>query len=633
MATPEQLQSQSISWANDLVTQSKALNEAAQQAIQAIDTGSIDYSIPLAQAFKEPDRITRPELHSVAIETPDEPQRPGDFQEVSPLDVGAMPIFTAVAPTLTMPSTPAGIGSFNIVAPEINIEAKFPTPPAALDNPNFQAPALGTYAAPVKPDIVLPTFDDVAPDDDIPALGDVSAAFVSAYREQAPAMMTAVESKLDGFMSKYNPQYHSQLAKIEGQLSKYLDGGSALKPAIENAYYERSRDKLSSEYLRNLNAADADAARRGFTLPPGALNAARLQLRRDAGDNLARSAIEIATSQAQMEQQNLQFAITTSSQMRTSFLQIGLGHQSAMIQTLTIAVQMAQETADLMVQGYNSALEGFKLRLNVYQAKAAVFETLLRAAQTGIEIYRAEIEALQALTNVDRAKVELYTSQLQGLQTLANVYKTQVDATVAKADLEKIKLDVYRTQAEVYSTQVQAKNAEWGAYTAQIQGEQAKLSVFETQARAYQTQLGGYSAQIQAKTAELDATIRRNEAITRQYEAETRTFASVVQARGEVARNDLANQSLAVQAFQVEAAAAVAEAQSRASYYQSVNQVGIEQARLFTQQSLEKGKMKLEQTKAIADSTISLGRTIEGAAGAAMSGVVSLAATTLNTNG
>jgi hypothetical protein len=628
VATVADFQNQSIAWANDLVNQGKALTEAAQQAIQGIDSGTTDYSIPLAQAFKEPDKITRPTLHSVAFEAPTEPVKPGDYQHVSPIVVGATPIFDIAAPTLTMPSRPSEIGTFDVTAPVIDIDARFPTPPAALENPMFQAPTLGTYETPDKPNIVLPSFDALAPDGEPVALGDLSSRFVASAREQMPQLMDAVEAKLDGFVNKYDPNFQVQRAKLEDQLSKFLDGGTGFKPEVENAIHERSRDKISAEYLRNIAAVDADGARRGFTIPSGAMNAARLQLRVNAGDNLARSAIDIATKQAELEQANLQFAVTASSQIRTSMLQIAVSQQANMITVMSAAIDFANDAVGFMVQGYNAALEGFKYKLNVYQVKATVFETQLRGALAGIEVYKAEIDALQALTNVDRSKVELYAAQLGGLQTLANVYKTQVDATVAKADLEKIKLDIYRTQAEVFSVQTQAKNAEWGAYSAAIQGEQAKLGVYESQARVFQTKIDGYQAQIQSETAKLDASIRQNEALTRNYEAETRTFAAIVQARSELARNDLANQSLAVQAYQVEAAAAVAEAQSRASYYASVNQVGIEQARLFTQQSIERGKMKLEKTKAIADSTIGLGRTIEGAAGAAMSGVVSLAAST-----
>ncbi|QYG04007.1 hypothetical protein [Massilia sp. NP310] len=632
MATPDQLQSQSIAWASNLVDRAQALTDSAQEAINNIDSGKIDYSIPLAQAFKEPDQIESPELHSVAFEIPAEPVKPGDIQQISPLVIGDLPTFGVVAPTLTLPSRPAELGAFTTAPPQLNIDAKFPTPPAALESPNFEAPTIGSYAMPVRPDISLPTFDEVAPSGDLPVLGDVSSKFVATYREQAPAMMSAIESKMDSFVAKYNPQYHAQLSMIEGQLAKYFSGGTALKPEVENAIYERSRDKISSEYLRNIAAVDADGARRGFTIPTVAMNAARLQLRVNAGDNLARSSIEIATDQAQREQANLQFAVTASSQMRTTMLQAALTKESNMIQVNSAAIDMSRIAVDMIIEGYNAELEGFKFRLGRYQAIASVLETKLRMALAGVEVYKADIDALEALTNVDRAKVEIYTAQLEGLQTQANVYKTQVDAVVAKADLEKLKLEIFQTEAQVYATQAQAKNAEWSGYSAAIQGEQAKIAIFDSQARAYQTELAGFQAKIDAQTAQLDAEIRRNEAISQQYAADISAFTSIVSARGEVARNDLANQSLAVQAFQVKAAAAVAEAQSRASYYTSVNQVGIEQARLFTQQSLDRGRLMLEKTKAIAEGTTSLGRTVEGAASAAMSGVVSLAATTVNTS-
>ncbi|MCU9611831.1 hypothetical protein OEK97_28405, partial [Escherichia coli] len=61
----------------------------------------------------------------------------------------------------------------------------------------------------------------------------------------------------------------------------------------------------------------SDMAARGFTLPTGALTSALQQARQAGADNNAQAARDIVVLQAELEQKNLQFAITTSAGLRT----------------------------------------------------------------------------------------------------------------------------------------------------------------------------------------------------------------------------------------------------------------------------------------------------------------------------
>lgn len=624
------LQSTALGYAQGFVTDAKAALTDAATAIQNIDTGAVDYAIPLAQAFKEPDKISRPVLHSVKFDLPTEPALPDSLRELSDLTFDPIPVFNAVAPELELPSRPSEIGAFNGVAPQIVLDTVFPELPAALSNFDFAPPVIPERSAPVRPEFAIPDFEAPAPEGGVGSLGDLSAKFLTSYREAAPEMMSVIEQRMDAMLTKYNPRYFTQLEQIEAQLAKYMAGGTGFKASIENQFQERARDKINAEYQRALALSETDSAKRGFSIPPGALMSARQALRKDAGDNISRAAVEMSIKQAEIEQANLQFAVTQSSQLRTQMLANSIQHEQAMITVNGQAIEAAKDITQFIIDAFNSEVKRVELDIQVFQARVALFEQLMKRSQLAVDIYRAEISALEGLATVDNLKIAVYNSRINGLQALAGLFKTQVDAVVSKAELQKIKVDLFRAEVETYSARVSAKNSEYQAYSAALAGEEAKFKIYETQAGVFSQRISGYRATIESKTAQLSAQVQRNDAIIKQYQAQVGAFSTVVGARAEVARNDLDNQRLNVVAYQAEASAAVAEAQSRASYYASVNQVGIEQARLFTQQSLDRAKLKLTKTTSIAGAVQTLGATYQSAASSAMAGTLTFAGATEN---
>ena len=431
---------------------------------------------------------------------------------------------------------------------------------------------------------------------------------------------------------KYNPQYQAQMAMIENQLAKYLAGGTALNKTVENQIYERSKDKITAEYLRALDTADKEDAKRGFTLPRGAKVSARQSLRKDAGDNLSRAAVEIAIKQAEMEQANLQFGLTQSKELRVSILNTAVQHEQGMIQLNGMALDYGKEMASLFVEIYKQELARLGLAMDIYKAKVGVFESMLKASQTAVDIYRAEVEALNTLTNVDRAKVELYNGRINALNALAGVYKTEIEAVVQKAELEKIKLDVYKTQTESYSILVQAKTAEWEGYKAQIGGQTALADMYRTQIEGYKAQLSATQTSIDAKTALMSGGLKYNEALVQQYQAQVGAFSSMVNAKAEVAKVDVEVLRADVARFQAEMSERIAAAQVEWNYKASVNGV-LEQGMVNQNQiNIETAKIRLGKTEAIANAAISIGKAYESAASAGMASMISLTSQTINSN-
>lgn len=602
-----------------------ALNDAASLV------RAVGYSIPNIDPVGLPNApaqslvLTLPTMADVALDLPSAPGSAPSFQDISVIDAGQVPSLSAVMPALTLPTAPSQLAAFLEAAPGINTNIAFPEPPDALLNPLIAEPVLRDRAEPDKPQVSLPVFDAQAPTDLPVAPTDHEARFNAAYREAAPLMTAVLESQVDAMLAKHNPRYHEQMERIEVQLATYLDGGTGLKPAVENAIYERARGKNDAEARRARDQAYSEAASRGFTLPYGALMSAVQQARQAGADNNARAAGEIVVLQAEMEQKNLQFAVTTSAGLRQAMLSAALNYHQNLISINGQALDYAKTTLSAIIEMYNTAVKAFGLKIDAYKAEAMVYEVRLKSAMAGIELYLAEIKALEAMTSVDKAKVDVYRARIDALTSLSNVYRAQIEAVVSRANLEKLKLEVFQVKVQAYTAQVQGKNAEWQGYTAAIGGENAKAQLFRTQVDAYGAQVQGFKAGVEAKSEVVRATAATNQARAAQYAATLSGYSAVVQAKGEVARTQLENQRQHVIAFQVQSQSAIANAQVQNEYYKSVSLVGIENAKLRLSAQVQGAANQREFGQAIATLGTASAQVYSGLASAAMSGMNTLA--------
>jgi len=555
---------------------------AMSDAVQLVN--QIGYSIPNYTAAGLPSQpvapatLIAPQFNDVPLDLPSDPGSAPVYQDIAAIEAGQAPTFDVAAPTFTAPTAPSALAEFQTAAPNITTNFAFPDVPAALSNPLIDAPILADRAEPTKPQTALPSFDAITPLDTTVAPADLEGSFASAYRDAAPSTITMIDGYVDAMLVKHNPRYHDQMTAIETQLDRYLAGGTGLDATIEDAIYSRAREKNDVEAARVRDAAYAEAASRGFTLPTGALLGAVARARQEAANNNAKVSADIAIAQAELEQKNLQFAVTTSVGLRTVMLNATLNY----MQNLTVingqALDYAKSTLTAILEMYNTSVKAYEVKLEGYKAEAAVFDTRLKAALAGIDLYKSEIQALEALTNVDRAKVDVYRARIDSLGAYANIYKAQIDAVLGRASLEKMKIDVFQSQVQAFGTQVQAKNAEWQGYSAQLSGQEAQARVFGSQVQGYAAQVQGWQTEIQARSEVVRATAMTNEARARQFSSEIDAFRAIVAARGQVASTKLENQRQEVIAFQAESQAQIANAQVRNEFYRVTSDIAIKNA-------------------------------------------------------
>lgn len=632
-ATPEQLIADARAYAATVVDDARDALDDAMNMVR-----DIGYAYPNYNDVTLPDEpvqsldLTPPTLVDVTLDLPAEPENTLVFQDISEIEPGTAPEFTETAPTITLPTQPNQLAAFQGVAPTINTDIEFPDPPDELLNPLIPAPVLADRDEPTAPQVLLPVFEGVMPEDTTEAPTNLDATFADAYRDMAPSTVAMLDGYVDAMLAKFNPQFHTQMAALEAKLTTYLEGGTALSPEVETAIYERARDKTMAEARRVQDAARQDAADRGFTLPPGALSAALQGARQAAADNNARAAQDIAIKQAELEQQNVQFAITTSAGLRSTLLNATLSYHQNLITINGQAIDYAKSVVGMLVEVYNTAVKMFGVKLDAYRAQAQVYEVRLKGAMASIDLYRAEIDALQAMTSVDRAKVEVYQARIGALTALANVYRGQIEAVQGRVSLEKLNLDVFQARVQAYSAEVQAKNSEWDGYKASLEGQTARVRVFSTQADAYNSRVQGYRARIDALAQVVSSQAATNRARADQYQATVQGFSTIVNARGDVARTQIQNQSQKLVAFQAQVEAATANARVGAEYYRAVSAVGLENAKNRMTAQIQTAESIRNFGQSIAQLGQAQAQVHTGFASSVMAGMNSLVSSNANTN-
>lgn len=492
------------------------------------------------------------------------------------MEVGSAPTLTATQPSFVEPLRPSQLPEFTGTAPSVT-DITVPAAPDALYGMNLVPPTLSDITVPPAPSVVLPEFAATAPDTNIAAPTDFSAVFAQNYSNASVSMRAALESEVDAQLLKINPEYHNQMAALEARLTTYMAGGTALPVAVEQAIFNRARDKTNGEYLQARDGIWAEGAKRGFTIPGGAQYSALNQARQAAADNNARAAMDVSLKQAELEQNNIQFAMTQSAELRKAVMGALNAWFGNLIQLNGQGLEYARDLLQASIALYDTMVKIATARIEIYKAEAQVYEIRLKAVMAVYDVYQAEIRALEAQVNVDRARVDAFTAQAGAYGALANAYRAVIEGVVAKAQLEKIKADIFGEQVRAFSAQVGAKQAEWQGFTAQVQGEVAKQGAFETQVRAYGEQVRARATEIQGYEAQVRAITAKNEGAYRTYGAAVQAFTALIGGQSEAVKADVTAFEGQVRSYIASATAEEARVKAKIAGYQATvsNQIGL----------------------------------------------------------
>ena len=449
------------------------------------------------------------------------PNLPADFvpNNIAGIDlnaIGAIPTFTVSDPTINIPAAPNPFsGTAPGPAPVINDSFTFPDSPTAVlpDVPTFSE-----LSIPTPPTLSIPSFNETLPS----ASSVVVPNSSFSWGEESPfsdECLTAVKTKLCDWLG---------------------NGGTGLLPHIEQAIYDRGRNREDIGSVRGEHQILTEQASRGFSRPQGSTYAALDYATQESQNKIADLSREIMIKQAEMEQENIHFAVQQTIALEQ--LLISEHHQ---IQTRSF--EAARFIQEVSINLYNAEIAKVTIELEAFKAFSSSYEARVRAALSQVEIFKAEIEAQSLISEVNKNSIDLYLSQIEGIKSSVDIFKVEVEAVHTQISAEGLKVANFKGLVESYSAEAQAKKMEFEAFGEAVKAELGKADIFDSQVKAFIGRVDAYGKSVGAQSELVDSNIdvedlrlksylAQLEAVIKQTASETSIYRAAVDIyRGEAA--------------------------------------------------------------------------------------------------
>ena len=409
----------------------------------------------------------------------------------------AMPTFDSSPPEISFPAAPTPIGG-SVPEKSFSIgEASFP-----------EAPSITIPEVPTLQSLNIPSPSSI----DVPSL-DIS--FPSAASLVIPTLTFSPIQNL----------YSSELVdKVKTTLIQRLSGGTGLSAEVEQALWNRGRDRESKSALLAERTLLEDRVGAGFSRPTGAMASALDLIVQESQAKIIELSREIMIKQAELEQENLKNSI----QQTIALEEILIREHNNINQR---AFEIAKYTQEMAIEIYKVEAAKFQTEVEAYKAYVQAWDVRVKVELSKLEIFKAQIEAEKLKGDINEQAIKIYTAQIEGLKLNAEIFKTVVEATSARLKGEELKISMYKADIEAYTAQVQAKATEYTAYSEVIKGEVAKASVFDSQVKAYSSRIQGYAAASEVKIKAADLKQSVNELNIKKYEADLQAYTTDAQVK------------------------------------------------------------------------------------------------------
>lgn len=245
---------------------------------------------------------------------------------------------------------------------------------------------------------------------------DVKNAFDYAFGTLNESIQPQIVNYLDAFF----PDIAEAVKTGSDQwIIDTIANGRFVPIEVENALWNRAKDREVQEALRNEKSVIEASASRGFTAPPGALNAAVAANQQDLSKKLAGINRDIAIKAFDVANENTKFAITQAVSLRTAFVSaLGDFIKTAMAQP-NQAVDYAKTVLAAKTGLYDSAVALYRADIDKERLRTTV---LLENTTHDLESENVFVRGRTATTGaaIDIAKLRA-ASALQAAEMLSTV--------------------------------------------------------------------------------------------------------------------------------------------------------------------------------------------------------------------
>lgn len=463
--------------------------------------------------------LSTPTRHAPAPFTVLPPTRPGGIED--DLDTVAAPaIVDHAAPILNdvnAPVKPAGLGVIPST-PVVQADAPGSLPDATLNT------TIGTAVGESRYEL------EVDVDSDAP----VVAIFDKAYNAALPVMRQNIDRQVEAFIDRFAPGSTERLVELEELMDDYLDmsrtNNTGLPENVEQGIYDRARARSREEARMQTSGVLKEVAVRGFTLPGGMVVAALDQAKKNEAAKNSEAALTIMAQQADLEQRNIQFAISTATQLRLSVRDAAIAYTQNLVAVNGQAADYANKIADTLVSAYEEYRKHYAMYLDYVKLLAEQFQMEINSALAQIEIYKTDMEAARLESSLRKDEVDLYNSKIGAEESKVRMYAARLQALSVELEKRSLSVDLFAKDVQAYSVQAGVKETETRIYEATLKGDKALVDAELSKMQAYSIEADAIGSQASAISSIANAKTATNRSIVDIFEAELAAFRGTLDA-------------------------------------------------------------------------------------------------------
>ena len=344
-------------------------------------------------------------------------------------------------------------------------------------HPVVQPNPIGPAPAVIKPIVNIPV--------------DAERATTETFEVLAQAIIDKLSKLYADWISTYAPS-EAYYTNAGNWLETAILGGTGIAPHVEAQIWDRDRSRV----LREADRAEAEAlqswAARGYSLPPGAAVHQVSVIRKEAGDRIAQASRDVAIKQAEIEIENVRFAVKTAIDARTAFLAAAADYIKALSVGQTAALQVIPSITDSQARLISAAAD-------MYRADISFYDSFQR-------------EKMQAAEHVQQFNIKSGDWDIASEETRARFISANSDAVRARVSVADLSLRE-RMQTAEHVHQAYLKAGDWDVaseetkvrfLSANADTIRAKVSVAELSLRE-PMQLAEHVQQLRTKTGDWDS--------------------------------------------------------------------------------------------------------------------------------
>lgn len=466
-------------------------------------------------------------------------------------------------PSTPIPDSP-DVDDYNI---NTNFDEYFP------DEPTYTEPTLPTFS-----EITMPTMADIdLPIWDGPDLPTIDFSVPNLSFDWSEDVYT-------------DDLYEAVTTKLLADLA----GGTGFTPEVEQALFDRARNREDQLVMREKNQILIETSQNGFTLPTGVLIYKLQEAAKNAQDKLSSINRDIMIKMAELEQENLKFTVSSALQLENTLFVYASQRAERSLEAAKFLQTAAIELFKAQIQLLNAEVE-------IYKAYSQVFETRIQAEMAKVEVYKAELEATKLIVDIDLAKLQRYIVQWEAIKVEVDVYRALLDAVNSRINAEKMKLDMFLGEVSAYKSQIDAISAEYDLYGKQLEAARFPLDSYIAQTDAYSKRIQAYGEEVRAAGIEVDAEYKAESLQLDAFRAKMEGLLGIMNSKVQAFEQTLKLYDLNTELVTSDAAVKSEEFRTQLAHNRAIADVEIADAQLTIQRSQAEIQRALNIANYIAD--------------------------------